>query len=298
MAPVIKHRRPYVGDGPDGALRSAQIDRDELATLPTPGQPGYSTAIKERAGAIRSSIDRWEQQAADLTSTAGDSPVVHDAHLDTDDGTAPTKDAGFFEPGTAVDWTDQAGDRHSGIVETAFEGDRYEVVSGWDDNGYPLEVEAVEGHRLSFVPWNDPGPATVTKRADAGTVVRPQADGGVIDTGTCPSPRTWFDRNNVEPQLVERAAKHVYHALDPQAAADLAERSGGDLRFAMWLHLADGHRDCLPPSAPSLEGTDWRQLYKAGKSPYEATVNAWYQATFRGSDSAPAAALVAARKPG
>ena len=466
MAGVTEHRRPYVGEGADGALRSAGIDRHELATLPTPGQPGYLTAIEERADAIRTSISRWEQQAADLTGTAGVNPVIHDPCRDTDDGTGPTEDNEKFEPGTAVDWNDKTGDRHSGIVETVLDGDRHEVMSCWDDDSYPPGVEAVEGARLTVSPWDhqeqadgarrrlsktaemlgrlnwerfvregwrivtknglippkdgswpttahraviealgalerdiidataalavldrddvrfelahrsdprrmpaaptvggtavrrDPVDlnATVPNREsgipylvrdgdlvvaasrygrtirecaeatwtaavqvsketgfrlsyedldhmmdlvvnddptvqgfladaavaarvrpmiDGGRPIRPLPDAGITGTGSPPSSPTWFERNHVEPGLVERAAQHVYASLDPKAALELAQRSGGDRQFAVWLHLTDEHRGYLPPSAPSLEGTDWQRLYQAGKSPYGAVIDAW-----------------------
>lgn len=50
-------RVPYVGVGPDGARRSAQIDRDEADTLPT-GHPRRFELLV-RAG-------EWEAQAAAL----------------------------------------------------------------------------------------------------------------------------------------------------------------------------------------------------------------------------------------
>lgn len=49
-------RRPYVGEGADGARRSAQIDRDEAATL----EPG------ERRQALMASAARWDRIAREL----------------------------------------------------------------------------------------------------------------------------------------------------------------------------------------------------------------------------------------
>lgn len=62
---VGPHRRPYVGDGVDGARRSAEIDRTEADT--------YPTGSDARDRCLRSAI-RWEQQADDLID-AGE-PVV------------------------------------------------------------------------------------------------------------------------------------------------------------------------------------------------------------------------------
>lgn len=50
-------RRPYVGKGADGARRSAQVDRDELATL------GLDHPRRET---LEQSIAEWEAQAAAL----------------------------------------------------------------------------------------------------------------------------------------------------------------------------------------------------------------------------------------
>lgn len=51
------HREPYVGEGPDGAHRSAQIDREEADQL------GHTDPRRE---ALLVSAIRWEQQADDL----------------------------------------------------------------------------------------------------------------------------------------------------------------------------------------------------------------------------------------
>jgi hypothetical protein len=48
------YRHPYVGEGADGARRSAQIDRGEAATLDT-DDPRRATLLESAA--------RWEQQA-------------------------------------------------------------------------------------------------------------------------------------------------------------------------------------------------------------------------------------------
>lgn len=50
-------RRPYVGDGADGARRSAAIDRDELDTLDR-DDPRWDT--------IAESAERWDAQAKAL----------------------------------------------------------------------------------------------------------------------------------------------------------------------------------------------------------------------------------------
>lgn len=52
-----QHRNPYVGDGVDGCLRSADIDRAEADTHPT-ASPAW-----DRCSA---SAYRWEMQARDL----------------------------------------------------------------------------------------------------------------------------------------------------------------------------------------------------------------------------------------
>jgi hypothetical protein len=51
-------REPYVGEGADGARRSAQMDREEAATLPE--------ANMGRRTRLLISADRWEWQAARL----------------------------------------------------------------------------------------------------------------------------------------------------------------------------------------------------------------------------------------
>jgi hypothetical protein len=48
------YRHPYVGEGADGARRSAQIDREEAATL---------DAHDPRRATLLESAARWEQQA-------------------------------------------------------------------------------------------------------------------------------------------------------------------------------------------------------------------------------------------
>lgn len=67
----MSHRAPYVGHGAAGARRSAQIDRDEAATLPTgPHQPGYSTSSEARKASLLASADAWEAQARRLETAA------------------------------------------------------------------------------------------------------------------------------------------------------------------------------------------------------------------------------------
>lgn len=56
-----KHRDPYVGEGADGARRSAQIDREEADCY---------TLDDPRVGALIESAIAWEQQAADLDQQA------------------------------------------------------------------------------------------------------------------------------------------------------------------------------------------------------------------------------------
>jgi hypothetical protein len=51
------HRWPYVGEGADGARRSAQIDREEADTLPWDDP---------RRVTLQMSAARWNQQAAEL----------------------------------------------------------------------------------------------------------------------------------------------------------------------------------------------------------------------------------------
>lgn len=63
----VQHRIPYVGDGVEGALRSAEIDRTELDGLPTgPHQPGWTTSTQEARARLVESISQWEAQAQDL----------------------------------------------------------------------------------------------------------------------------------------------------------------------------------------------------------------------------------------
>lgn len=60
-APVEGHRRPYVGEGADGARRSAEIDRNEADTY---------DRDDERRDAALASAERWEAQAAELEAAA------------------------------------------------------------------------------------------------------------------------------------------------------------------------------------------------------------------------------------
>lgn len=59
-AAVEGHRFPYVGEGADGARRSAQIDREEA--------DGYDAG--EQRDACLASAERWEAQAAELDAAA------------------------------------------------------------------------------------------------------------------------------------------------------------------------------------------------------------------------------------
>ena len=57
LAPVTRLREPYVGEGVDGCLRSAQIDREEADCLDLDG-PRYAEVI--------ASAESWERQAEQL----------------------------------------------------------------------------------------------------------------------------------------------------------------------------------------------------------------------------------------
>lgn len=54
------HRRPYVGEGADGARRSADIDRNEADTLDREYDAGRITYLTDSAL-------RWERQAEELS---------------------------------------------------------------------------------------------------------------------------------------------------------------------------------------------------------------------------------------
>jgi hypothetical protein len=60
-APAARLREPYVGEGVDGCLRSAWIDREEADCL------DLSDA---RHAEVLSSAERWEQQAEQLAGQA------------------------------------------------------------------------------------------------------------------------------------------------------------------------------------------------------------------------------------
>jgi len=49
-----RDRRPYVGEGADGARRSAQIDREELELL---------DRLDPRRDELTASADEWDRQA-------------------------------------------------------------------------------------------------------------------------------------------------------------------------------------------------------------------------------------------
>jgi hypothetical protein len=58
-------RHPYVGQGAEGCERSAQIDREEAATL---------DQDDPRVEALRASAERWDLQAAWMASRPTWSP--------------------------------------------------------------------------------------------------------------------------------------------------------------------------------------------------------------------------------
>lgn len=69
--PGHTHRVPYVGEGADGARRSANIDLSEADTLPTgPHDPFWTPATEQRRNELIASADRWQAQAADLEAAA------------------------------------------------------------------------------------------------------------------------------------------------------------------------------------------------------------------------------------
>lgn len=67
------HRHPYVGEGADGARRSAEIDRTEAETYDRATQADRITACLESAA-------RWEQQAEDLEAQE-QTVAVRDLHV-------------------------------------------------------------------------------------------------------------------------------------------------------------------------------------------------------------------------
>ncbi len=60
------HRNPYVGDGADGARRSAQIDLEEADCLPTGDQ--RDTCLL--------SAERWIMQAEELDEAGSAGPLL------------------------------------------------------------------------------------------------------------------------------------------------------------------------------------------------------------------------------
>lgn len=86
------HRRPYVGEGIDGALRSAEIDRSEADGMD-------HGAIRD---ACLASAVRWEQQAAVLAADADAAFGVNDAPIGT---TWVTPDGTMYRlRGHGTDW--------------------------------------------------------------------------------------------------------------------------------------------------------------------------------------------------
>lgn len=76
-------RVPYVGVGPEGARRSAQIDRDELATLPTRPR---SQEERDRRARLEHSAGEWEAQAAALEQAYAEHAEAKLAELREVDG--------------------------------------------------------------------------------------------------------------------------------------------------------------------------------------------------------------------
>lgn len=81
-----RHRTPYVGEGADGARRSAQIDREEAEMLPTgPHQPGWNPDIEERRAHLLASAEAWESQAAHQALGHADAETTARHYIGPDD---------------------------------------------------------------------------------------------------------------------------------------------------------------------------------------------------------------------
>lgn len=86
-----KFRVPYVGDGVDGARRSAQIDREEAELL---------DRDDPRRGELAGSAERWEDQAAWLERTAAREldETLDDTHRDLLARLAERPDGAYLAP--------------------------------------------------------------------------------------------------------------------------------------------------------------------------------------------------------
>lgn len=72
------HRRPYVGEGEDGARRSARIDREEADGL---------DILDPRYDEVQASAARWDQQARDLMlERVGPRPTMQQVHESSGSG--------------------------------------------------------------------------------------------------------------------------------------------------------------------------------------------------------------------
>lgn len=92
-------RRPYVGEGIDGALRSAAIDESEADTL---------DRADPRLDDVLASARRWREQAAWLQAQHGDTIAAAAAAYDHDEDTRRALDGAPAY--TALDLADEEWD--------------------------------------------------------------------------------------------------------------------------------------------------------------------------------------------
>lgn len=117
----------------------------------------------------------------------------------------------------------------------------------------------------------DPARATAD-RGSLNTGRSAQAAAENLNIGRLAGPPTWLDlvpHQNVVERLLDR--------LDQEFAdqATYLEMAGGDVRYSLWLRLADEHLDALPRSKEKKTVFRWRSAYDHGWSPRDAAFAAW-----------------------
>jgi hypothetical protein len=183
--PTEPKRQPYVGTGADGCQRSAEIDRNEIDTLPTgPHQEGWSEATEERRSALLASAARWEEQArlealeerfvanADLPRVITTIGPEHDGTQATVYGSRPFP---FLTPGeieqrsvTAETVTVDLADLRRYLAEMGT-SHAHEVPGVWDPDNRP----GVRGEPCTLCPTYDRLLAAVGGRAALPPRARP-----------------------------------------------------------------------------------------------------------------------------
>ena len=99
-----------------------------------------------------------------------------------------------------------------------------------------------------------------------------QAAAETLTIGRLAGAPTWLDLVPHQ-KVVERLLDRLDQEFPDQAT--YLETAGGDVRYSLWLRLADEHLDALPRSEGKRTGFPWRSAYDHGWSPRDAAFAAW-----------------------